>query len=193
MSDQPFIHPASDIETDVVIGDGTKIWAHTHVRRGASIGSDCVIGERVFVDSGVVIGDRAKVQNQAAIFAPATLGDGVFVGPGACLTNDLRPRAVNPDGTAKTAADWHATGVQVASGASVGAMVTVIAGVSIGEWALIGAGSVVVGDVAPHELVVGNPGRVIGHVCKCGDRLDDDLTCTCGRVYQVTDGVVGER
>ncbi len=190
MGDQGFVHPTAEIESGAVIGQRTAVWRHTHIRSSARIGSDCVIGAHVYVDVEVVIGDRVKVENQAAIFGPASLGDGCFVGPGACLSNDRHPRAVTPEGALKRSSDWEALGVSMGEGASVGAMATLIAGTRIGDWAVVGAGAVVVGDVAPYVLVVGVPARPIGHVCRCGLRLDDRCRCSCGRTYEAVAGEI---
>jgi acetyltransferase-like isoleucine patch superfamily enzyme len=165
-----FVHATALVEDAVTIGENTKIWHYVHLRRGASLGSDCVIGRGVFVDEGVQIGNRVKIQNYVSVFHGVTVRDGVFVGPHVCFTNDLNPRAINPDGTAKSADDWTVGETLVESGASIGANATIICGVTIGAWSLIGAGSVVTKNVPQHALVVGNPARVIGYVCKCGRR-----------------------
>lgn len=185
------IHPTADIESGATVGSGTTIWRWAHVRSTARIGSNCLIGSGVYIDSDVVVGDRVKIENHAKLFRPARIGDGVFIGPGACLTNDRAPRAVNSDGSPKGCDDWTAVGVIVEEGASIGAMVTVLPGVSIGRWAMVGAGSTVTRDVAAHALAVGNPARRIGWVCACGERLDSSLACSCGRTHRMSaDGTV---
>lgn len=175
-----FIHDTSIVEADVLIGNDTKIWALCQIRKDAQIGNDCILGRGVFVDAGVRIGNRAKIQNYVSIFEGVTIEDGVFVGPHVCFTNDLIPRAVNPDMTLKSANDWEITPTLVQSGASIGANSTIICGVTIGRWAMIGAGSVVTKDIPDHSLFVGNPARQIGFVCKCGNRKQlygDALNC----------------
>lgn len=176
-------HPSADVEDETEIGEGTRIWAHSHVRRGARIGRDCNIGESVFVDLDVTIGSRCKVQNGGLIYRGSVLGDEVFVGPAACLTNDRYPRAATADGTLKSDADWTVAGVVIERGASIGAHAVVTGGVSVGAWAMVGSGAVVTRDVPAHALVVGIPARRIGWVCRCGKSLLN-LSCpTCGRHY----------
>lgn len=168
----PFVHPLALVEEDVEIGTGTKVWAHAHLRRGARIGSDCVIGSGATVDLGVILGDRCKVQNAALLYSGLRVGDGVFIGPAAVLTNDRLPRAVTPDGALRTEAQWEHGATVVEDGASVGANATVVTGIRIGAWAMIGAGAVVTRDVEAHALVVGVPARREGWVCACGARVD---------------------
>jgi acetyltransferase-like isoleucine patch superfamily enzyme len=159
-----FVHPSAEVEEGAVVGEGTKIWHLCHVRRGARIGRDCVFGRGVYVDSGVVIGNATKVQNYVSIFHGVTLEDGVFIGPHVCFTNDLRPRVINADGSLKAATDWMLGATLVRYGAAIGANSTIVCGVTIGRWAMVGAGSVVTRHVADHALVVGNPARQVGYV-----------------------------
>jgi acetyltransferase-like isoleucine patch superfamily enzyme len=174
MSDGPArIHPTAEVAAGAEIGPGTRIWNQAQVREGARIGADCIIGKNAYVDAGVVVGDRAKVQNNASLYHGVTVEDGVFIGPHACLTNDRLPRAVNPDGSLKSDADWQVAPILVRVGASIGAGSTVLGGLTIGRWAMVGAGSVVTHDVADHELVAGNPARRRGSACVCGQPLAD--------------------
>jgi len=168
----PFVHPLALVEEDVEIGPGTKVWAHAHLRRGARIGSECIIGSGATVDLGVVLGDRCKVQNAALLYSGLRIGDGVFIGPAAVFTNDRFPRAVTPDGSLRTEAQWEHGATVVENGASVGANATVVTGVRIGAWAMIGAGAVVTRDVEAHALVLGVPARPVGWVCACGAPVD---------------------
>ena len=190
------IHPTAVVAEDAELGPGTRVWHFVQVREGARIGSDCVLGKDVYVGEGVRIGDRVKVENGASIFAGATIEDGVFVGPHVCFTNDRHPRAVNPDGSLKSAHDWEVGKILVRDGASIGAASVLIAGITIGRWALVAAGSVVTHDVPDHGLVAGNPARLAGHVCVCAHRLTASgphrLVCGhCGRSYaQSADGTV---
>jgi len=168
-----YVHPTALVEEGANIGEDSKVWHYVHIRRDARVGSNCIIGRGVFVDAGVLIGNAVKIQNYVSVFHGVTIKDGVFVGPHVCFTNDLRPRAINPDGTIKSADDWECSETIVGRGASIGANSTIVCGVTIGEWALIGAGSVVTKSVPAHALVVGNPARLIGYVCKCGRRVPD--------------------
>ncbi len=181
------IHPTAEVEPGAEVGEGTRIWRNVHVRTGAKIGKDCVIGGGAFIDTGVTVADRVKIENYAMVFAPAQLDRGAFIGPGACLTNDTRPRAITPEGDLKEAADWQPEGVIVGEGASVGAMAVVLPGVRLGAWSLVGAGSTVTRNVPDHGLAFGNPARVAGWVCRCGRRLEDSLRCSCGRRYERTE------
>ena len=160
------------VEPHAVVGEGTYVWHLAHVRDGAVIGATCVIGGGVFVDTGVTIGDGCKIQNAAQLFTPTKLGNGVFIGPGAILTNDKTPRAVTPDMDPKAASDWTADGITVGDGASIGAGAIIIAGVTIGAWAMVAAGAVVTHDVLSHELVTGVPARNLGWVGRDGARLE---------------------
>jgi len=174
---------------------GVTIWDGAHVREGATIGEGTSVGRGAYVGVGVVIGRNCKLQNLALVYEPAVLGDGVFIGPAAVLTNDLFPRAVNPDLSRKTAADWHAVGVSVHDGASIGARAVCVAPVSIGQWAMVGAGAVVVSDVPAHALVVGAPARQIGWVGRVGRRLVEESPgrwrCEAtGETYSLIDGAM---
>jgi len=157
------IHPTAIVEDVASVGSGTRIWHNAHVRREARIGSDCTIGFSVYVDAGAVIGDRCKIQNHVSIYRGVTLEDDVFVGPSAVFTNDRYPRA---DST-----DWTVVPTTVRRGASIGANATIVCGVEVGQWAMVGAGSVVARDVPAHALVVGSPARVTAWVCRCGRPL----------------------
>lgn len=198
MTSQPArVHPTADIESDVVIGDGTSIWHRAQVRSGARIGSDSIIGRDAFIDTDVVIGDRVKIQNGALVYHGVVVGDGVFIGPGAILTNDRYPRAVTASGALSRADDWTVTPTNLLEGASIGAGAVVVAGSDVGRFATVGAGAVVTRPVISHALVVGNPARRIGWVCACGQRLGGaggDLACThCGRTFRETDAGLEEQ
>ena len=167
------VHPTAEVSPDASIGPGTSIWNQAQVRERARIGAGCVIGKNVYVDFDVVIGDNVKIQNNVSVFHGVTVEDGVFIGPHVCFTNDVMPRAINPDGSPKTDDDWEVSPILVRHGAALGANSTILPGVTIGRWAMVGAGSVVTRDVADHELVVGNPARRLGSACSCGRPLRD--------------------
>lgn len=177
------IHPTAEVSPLASIGDDTQIWHQAQVREGASVGRQCIIGKGVYVDVGVRIGDRCKLQNGAFIYHGATLEDGVFVGPGAILTNDRLPRAINPDGTLKRDADWEVGTILVRRGASLGAGCIVLPNLVIGEFAMVAAGAVVTHNVPDHGLVVGVPARLVGFVCRCGRRLRLMRCHAAGGVY----------
>lgn len=178
------IHPTADLESDVDIGPGTSVWHRAQVRRGARIGSECIVGRDAFIDEGVTIGDRVKIQNAALVYHGVTVEDGVFIGPNAILTNDRFPRAITRDGELARADDWQVSPILLQRGCSIGAGAVVVAGTTVGPFATVGAGSVVTRDVPAHGLVAGNPARRIGWVCYCGQRLRgaDGLPLTAGAV-----------
>lgn len=165
------IHESAEVEAGAVIGEGSSVWQLAHIRGGASIGRNCVVGRGAYVGPGVEIGRGSKIQNYALVYEPASLGVGVFVGPGAVLTNDQYPRAINVDLSEKSSSDWEPVGVTVGEGASIGARAVCVAPVKIGRWALVAAGSVVVADVPDFALVAGTPARRIGWVGKAGRPL----------------------
>lgn len=169
------------------------VWHLAQVREEAVLGLQCTVGRGAYVGAGVVIGDRCKLQNHALVYEPARLGDGVFVGPGAVLTNDQHPRAVTPDGALKSGADWEAVGVVIGDGASVGARAVCVAPVTLGAWCLVGAGAVVVHDVPAHAIVVGTPARQVGWAGRAGVRLEPDGVAvwrcpSTGEVYEESQG-----
>lgn len=176
-----YIDENAHVAENVVIGDSSKIWINSQIREGAVIGLNCVISKDTYIDTGVKIGDRVKIQNGVSIFKGVCISDDVFIGPNAVFTNDLVPRSFNKD--------WKITTTIVRKGASIGANATIICGNNIGEYALIGAGSVVTKDVPNYGLVAGNPARLIGYVCYCGCRLDGSGYCeSCKKTINLIGG-----
>jgi acetyltransferase-like isoleucine patch superfamily enzyme len=161
-----FVHPTADVEEGARVGSGTKIWHLAHIRSTAEVGLDCVIGRNVYVDANVVVGNLVKIQNNVSVYQGVTLEDEVFVGPSAVFTNDLRPRAQNPG--------WQITPTLIRRGASIGANATIVCGVEVGAYAMVAAGSVVTRDVAPYQLVAGNPARPLGWVDAKGQVVSRD-------------------
>jgi UDP-2-acetamido-3-amino-2,3-dideoxy-glucuronate N-acetyltransferase len=176
-----YVHPTAIVEVGAVMADGVKVWHHCHVREGASIGSGTQLGKNVYVDAGVTIGARCKVQNNVSVYAGVSIADDVFVGPSVVFTNDLRPRAFDPD--------WTISPTAIGRGASLGANSTIVCGTTLHASCMVAAGSVVTRDVQDHALVRGNPARHVGWVCTCGavvsraasQRPDEDTVCErCG-------------
>ena len=182
-----YIHPKALVETNR-IGCGTRIWAFVHVLEGAQIGAHCNIGDHSFVEAGAIIGDNVTIKNGNSIWEGVTLEDGVFVGPRVFFTNDLRPRSPRLEHVRERYANkgWLSKTL-VRRGASLGAGAVILAGRTIGEYAMVAAGSVVTKNVPAHALVLGNPARVVGWVCQCGLGVDFQrgiaICGPCGLVY----------
>lgn len=182
-----FVHESSYVDAPAEIGDGTKIWHFSHVMTGSTIGRECTIGQNVSVGPRVRIGNRVKIQNNVSVYEGVELEDDVFCGPSMVFTNVVTPRCGTPR---NTSADFAPTIVR--RGATLGANCTIVCGHTIGEFAFVGAGSVVTSDVPPYALVYGNPARVRGYACECGVRLSiayDAARCeSCGRWYVQENG-----
>ena len=175
-----YVHPQG-INESKSVGTDTRIWAFAHVMQDAVIGRHCNIGEGAYIEGGAVLGDYVTVKHGVCVWDLVTCEDYVFLGPNAVLTNDPIPRS-HPDYKGQRE-KWLPTLLR--QGATVGANATIICGTTLGRWCYVGAGAVIVRDVPAHALVVGNPARQIGWVCRCGHRLRDDLTCpSCSRVFQ---------
>jgi len=173
-----FVHESSSVDDGAVVGSHTKIWHYSHVQSGAVIGADCVLGQNVNVGSNVTVGDRCKIQNNVSLYEGVTLEDEVFCGPSCVFTNDFMPRAQGSHG-------WEITPTLLKRGASVGANATIVCGNTLGEFCMVGSGSVVTHDVPPYALVIGVPARQIGWVCACGSKLTEHLECPqCDLQYQ---------
>jgi acetyltransferase-like isoleucine patch superfamily enzyme len=187
-----FVANGADVADTAKLGAGTKVWHLAQVREDAQLGENCVVGRGAYIGTGVRVGDNCKIQNHALVYEPAELAPGVFIGPAAVLTNDTYPRAINPDGRLKSADDWHAVGVTIAEGASIGARAVCVAPVRIGRWATVAAGAVVTKDVPDFALVMGVPARQAGWVGKAGAPLrrdGDQWVCPLtGAAYVESDG-----
>ena len=168
------IHPTADVSSEAKIGENVKIWHQSQVREGASIGDNCILAKNVYIDKEVSIGNNCKIQNNCSIYHGVTLESGVFIGPHCVFTNDTNPRAIDSKGNLKNDSDWNEGKILIKEGASVGARVVVVPGVTIGRYALIGAGSVVTKDVPDFGLVYGNPAKLHGYVCKCGKKRKEE-------------------
>lgn len=163
MTSSLFIHPTANVADKSQIGEGTKVWINVQIRENASIGDNCILSKDVYVDQGVSIGHRCKIQNSVSVYHGVSIGDDVFVGPNVAFTNDRVPRAFNTD--------WKITPTKIETGVSIGANSTIVCGVTIGEYAMVAAGSVVTRDVPPYTLVMGNPARSAGKIDKMGNRV----------------------
>lgn len=175
---ESYIHPSAIVEETAQIGKGTKVWVNSQIRRDAKIGENCIVSKDTYIDEGVSIGDDCKIQNGVSIYHGVKIADKVFIGPNAAFTNDMYPRAFSQD--------WKVTETSIKEGASIGANATIVCGVTLGEYCMVGSGSVVTKDVPKQALVVGNPAHVIGYVCRCGFRLNENGTCAlCKNKYDL--------
>lgn len=158
-----FIHPSAHVDENSLIGEGCKIWINVQIRENSKIGKNCIISKDVYIDCNVSVGDNCKIQNSVSIYNGVEIFSNVFVGPNVSFTNDKIPRAFNDD--------WKISKTIVKKGVSLGANSTIVCGVTIGEYAMIGAGAVVTKDVPPYTLVVGNPAKEFGKVDKAGNKI----------------------
>lgn len=177
-----FVHETALVESGAVLGTGTKVWHQAQIRTRARLGERCIVGKGVFIDFDVVIGDDCKFQNYACVYHGVELRRGVFVGPHVVFTNDVYPRATNPEFGLLMDGDWEVGHTVVHDGVAIGANSTVLPNVAIGKWALIGAGATVTADVDPYALVVGSPAKRIGWVCRCGRRVGSSICARCGNL-----------
>ncbi len=172
-----YVHPTAEVSNKARIGKGTKIWHQAQIRENAVIGENCILGKGVYIDLGVKIGSRVKIENYVSVYHGVEIEDDVFIGPSATFTNDKHPRSWLWD-------ESRLCHTKIKKGASIGANSTIVCGITVGEYAMVAAGAVVTKDVPPHGLVVGVPARLIGFVCECGEKLNEEFKCpSCGREY----------
>ncbi len=198
------LHPTAIIEDDVTIGPGSSVWDSVHIRHGAQIGEQCIIGEKSYIAYDVRIGHRVKINAMVYICAAVTIEDGVMISAGTTFTNDRFPRATTPDvkHLRSSDPDEHTLTTVVREGATIGAQCTIGNDLTIGRFAMIGMGSLVTKSIPDFHLVIGAPARTIGYVCRCGEPIAKSvdvtsiaaqkLNCKCGLTYSVTQGVVTE-
>lgn len=184
-----FVHESSCVDDGCSIGAGTRIWHFSHIMRGCTIGKNCNIGQNVVISPGVTLGDGVKIQNNVSVYTGVICEDGVFLGPSCVFTNVINPRAF-----VERKHEYRQTLLR--KGATVGANATVICGHEIGIYAMIGAGAVVTKDVPDYALVYGNPARIQGYVCQCGEKLhftENRAVCNvCGKSYRMNGEKVEE-
>jgi UDP-2-acetamido-3-amino-2,3-dideoxy-glucuronate N-acetyltransferase len=178
-----FKHDRAIVHEGASIGEGSRIWANANILEGAVIGEHCNVGDGCYVEKGAVVGNHVTLKNGVSLFDGVTLEDAVFVGAGATFINDRNPRSHRSDA-------WVLEKTLVKKGATIGANATVMCGVTIGTYAVIGAGSVVIKDVHAHTIVVGNPAKLVGYACRCGRTLNDELKCTCEAAYQINNNTI---
>jgi UDP-2-acetamido-3-amino-2,3-dideoxy-glucuronate N-acetyltransferase len=199
------VHPTALVEPGVTLGPGTSVWDHAHIRHGTTLGPECIVGGKAYIAYEVRIGARCKLNSFVYVCNAVTLEDGVFVGAGTIFTNDRFPRAASPDlrSLLPSAPDEHTLPTLVKEGATIGAGCLIGCDLSIGRFAMVGMAAVVTKSVPDFALAVGNPARVVGYVCRCGEPIlkltagiepaDADLACAkCGREFAAKDGAVTE-
>ncbi len=196
------IHPTAIIEDDVTIGEGTSVWDNVHIRHGASLGDECIVGEKSYIAYDVKIGNRVKINAMVYICAAVTIEDGVMISASTTFTNDRFPRATFPDlkSLRPSEPDEHTLPTLVREGSTIGAGCIIGNDLEIGRWAMVGMGSVVTKSVPDFHLVLGSPARSIGVVCKCGQLFhkfaageSGTFECTCALEYSIVDRNVTER
>ena len=188
MEDKYFVHQSSYVDQPCQIGEGTKIWHFSHIMKDCVIGERCNIGQNVVISPGVVLGNNVKIQNNVSVYTGVKCEDDVFLGPSCVFTNVINPRSH------VSRKDEYRDTI-LGKGCSIGANSTIVCGHNIGKYALVGAGSVVTKDVPDYALVVGNPARIRGYVCNCGEKLafeDGQAVCKCGRKYTNQEGIIKE-
>jgi acetyltransferase-like isoleucine patch superfamily enzyme len=172
-----FKHPQALVGKKAVIGEKTRVWAFVNIQDGVHIGSHCNIADHCFLEKGVVVGNHVTIKNGVALFDGVTLQDDVFCGTHVVFINDRRPRSHRQDA-------WTLEKTVVSQGVTIGSNATILCGITIGPYAFIGAGSVVTKDIPAYALVAGNPARIMGYACRCGRKLNEKFSCSCGLQYR---------
>ena len=186
MANDFFVHESSYVDEGAKIGTGSKIWHFSHVMGGAQIGERCVLGQNVNIGGRAVLGDGVKVQNNVSIYDDVIIEDDVFCGPSCVFTNVINPRAF-----VERKKEYKPTMIQ--KGASIGANATIVCGVNLGRYSFVGAGSTVTKNVPDYGMVYGNPAQLHGWICRCGEKLDENLECSsCKNKYIKTDSGLKE-
>ena len=182
---EAFIHPSAVVDDGASVGEGTRVWHWCHIMSGVKIGTNCNIGENAFIESGVVLGNGVKVKNNVALYTGIECEDDVFLGPNCVFTNVSNPRSF-----IERKAEFKKTIIK--RGATIGANATIVCGHDVGEYAFVGAGSVVTKTVPAYTMVIGNPAKFYAYVCKCGVKLDESLVCpACSSRYSMdADGCI---
>jgi len=172
-----FKHPQALVDDGAQIGEGTRVWAFCHIQHGAKVGRDCNVCNGTFIEKGAVVGDNVTIKHNVSIFDKVTIEDYVFIGSNIAFINDKFPRSKRSDSSR-----FETTLIK--KGATLGANAVIMCGISVGQYAMVGAGAVVTKTVEDHALVVGNPARLRGYVCVCGDVLNAKFSCKCGKKYR---------
>lgn len=176
-----FQHPTALVNSRAQVGDKTRVWAFANIQDGAVIGRECNICDGCYIEKGAVIGDHVTLKNGVNVFEGVTIQDDVFCGANVAFTNDRHPRAVRRD-------PWVLEKTLIKKGASLGSNAVIICGITVGEYAVVGAGTVVTKSVGDHQIVVGNPGRFLGYACRCGRKLSAEYFCAaCRKQYLLTE------
>ena len=170
-------HKTALIEKTARIGEGTRVWAFTNIQRGVVIGKNCNLCDGCFIETGAIVGNHVTIKNGISVFNGIILEDDVFCGANCAFINDRHPRSHRKH-------SWILERTVVKKGATIGSNATIMCGITIGEYAVVGAGSVVTKDVFPYTIVVGNPARMKGYACQCGLTLKRNLVCSCGLKYK---------
>ena len=163
MLEKVFIHHTSEVSKEAKIGENTKIWNNSHIREGVIIGTNCMLGKNTYIDKNVIIGNSVIIQNGVSVYDGVTISDDVFIGPNVVFTNDKYPRAF--------VEDYEKRFTHVKLGAFIGGNTVIVCGNTIGEYSMIGAGSVITKDIHKYALAVGNPAKIVGFICPCGKKL----------------------